>query len=201
MSVKTIQERYKEELDRFKRGIIEMTKTAFHENGGVNPVMYALVIKEDKLIISVLQGLWELFNTQPEKHKAVEIMKQFNAELKPIAIAFVSEGWAKVVGEEEMKNMFDKDGNYLDPNMRPSLSEEKIEVIMLHFETHDQSAVEYVKINRDVYPVALEDFEGYDWKSKDEELIDGLFTDLLQENYSEMNQWLEKELSKKYNQN
>ena len=201
MSVKTIQERYKEELDRFKRGIIEMTKTAFHENGGVNPVMYALVIKEDKLIISVLQGLWELFNTQPEKHKAVEIMKQFNAELKPIAIAFVSEGWAKIVGEEEMKNMFDEYGNYLDPSMRPSLSEEKIEVIMLHFETHDQSAVEYVKINRDVYPVKLEDFEGYDWKSKDEELIDGLFTDLLQENYSEMNQWLEKELSKKYNQN
>lgn len=201
MSVKTIQERYKEELDRFKRGIIEMTKTAFDENGGVNPVMYALVIKEDNLIISVLQGLWELFNTQPEKHKAVEIMKQFNAELKPIAIAFVSEGWAKIVGEEEMKNMFDKYGNYLDPGMRPSLSEEKIEVIMLHFETHDRSAVEYVKINRDVYPVKLEDFEGYDWKSKDEELIDGLFTDLLQENYSEMNQWLEKELSKKYNQN
>lgn len=201
MSVKTIQERYKEELDRFKNGIIEMTKTAFHENGGVNPVMYALVIKEDKLIISVLQGLWELFNTQSEKHKAVEIMKQFNAEMKPIAIAFVSEGWAKIVGEEEMKNMFDEYGNYIDPGMRPSLSEEKIEVIMLHFETHDQSAVEYVKINRDVYPVKLEDFEGYDWKSKDEELIDGLFTDLLQENYSEMNQWLEKELSKKYNQN
>jgi len=199
--MKTIQERYKEELNRFKNGIIEMTKVAFHENGGVNPVMYALVIKEDKLIISVLQGLWELFNTQSEKHKAVEIMKQFNAEMKPISIAFVSEGWAKVLSEDEMSKMFDEYGNYLDPSMRPSASEDKIEVIMVHFETHDQSAVNYIKINRDVYPVALEDFESRDWTAKEESVVDGLFSDLLQENYSEMTQWLEKELNQKHNQN
>ena len=201
MSVKTIQERYKEELDRFKHGIIEMSKRAFHDNGGLNPVMYALVIKEDKLIVSVLQGLYELFHTASEKKKAVEIMKKFNEEMKPIAIAFVSEGWASIVSEEDMKNMFDQYGNYIDPSMRPSNDADKVEVIMVHFETHDQSAVNYLKINRDVYPVALEDFESQDWMPKEDAMIDGLFTDLLQQNYSEINQWLEKELNQKHNQN
>tara|TARA_B110000503_G_C7132385_1_gene407352 strand:- start:1007 stop:1612 length:606 start_codon:yes stop_codon:yes gene_type:complete len=201
MSVKTIQERYEEELERFKYGIIEMVKETFHDNGGINPIMYALVIKDDKLIVSVLQNLHTLFNTDSEKQKAVEIIKEFNAEMKPIAIAFVSEGWAKILSDSEMNNIFDESGNYIDPSMRPGLSEDKIEVIMIHFETYDQCAINYIKVNRDVYPVELEDFESQDWTAKEDAMIDGMFTDLLQENYSEMNQWLEKELKQKHNWN
>lgn len=200
MNVKTINEQYNEELVKFKDNIQEMVKDIFSADKRIDPTAFALTFKEDRTVISVLAGIGQLFNSPEGKILAAETMRKFNKEIKPIATAFVSEGWAKIINIEDAKPYVNDDGVLVNPlEERPSLAKDKKEIIMFTFETYDKEASTHYEIKRnpiDSDDVTLEKILDIDWLPKKENHVSGLMTDLLEENYSEFAQMIQKLKSK-----
>lgn len=194
--MRTLKEEYKKKINDFRDDVEEMIKHRFMDDKVIHPVVFGLVIKEDKLVMTVLMGLGELFASEDGKEQAAEIIRKMNKEIKPVALAFVSEGWMAAVKKEE--DVLDKNGKYLSENHMPRNNPDKKEVLMMMFETHDEEVGIFLEIKRIGELVEIEDMKGTskEWmpKSKKDK---GRFSNLLQENYSEINQLLEKILSKK----
>lgn len=205
MNIKTIKEQYEEELVLFKTNVQEMAKDMFTHSNELAPLLFALVIKEDKLVVAVLGGLGSLFVSKEGKMAAAKIMREFNKEMKPVATAFVCEGWAKIVNVDDAKPYVNAEGELVDPLMqRPSEAKNKKEVLMFMFETHDkESAVNYeIKRNPgDPTDVKLEKLMDADWASKKEGHVGGIMADLLEENYSEFAQMIKNRVTGKENLN
>jgi hypothetical protein len=204
MNVKTINEWYNEELINFKNNVQEMVKEIFNETKQIEPLAFALIIKENELKISVLSGLGKFFYNPDGKVMAAEVMRKFNKETKPIAIAFVCEAWAKILDIDDAKPYVNADGILVNPlDERPSLAKDKKEIIMFTFETFDKEASVHYEINRNAYDendVKIKKFLDLDWLPKKENHVNGLMTDLLEENYSEFAQMIKK-LNNKENLN
>ena len=52
----------------------------FEETGSVDPVLFALVFKDNKFGIAILGGLEQFFISEKGKEAAAELMKKFNEE-------------------------------------------------------------------------------------------------------------------------
>lgn len=200
MNVKTINEQYNEALVKFKDNIQEMVKDIFSTDKRIDPTAFALTFKEDRTTISMLAGIGKLFNSPEGKILAAETMRKFNKEIKPIATAFVCEGWGKIINIEDAKPYVNADGDLVNPlEERPSLAKDKKEIIMFTFETYDKEASVHYEIKRnpiDSDDVTLEKILDLDWLPKKENHVSGLMTDLLEENYSEFAQMIQKLKSK-----
>ena len=194
--MRTLKEEYKKKINDFRDDVEEMVKHRFMNDKVIHPVVFGLVIKEDKLVMTVLVGLGELFSSEDGKEQAADVIRQMNKEIKPVALAFVSEGWMAAVKKEE--EILDKKGKYISEAHMPRNNPDKKEVLMMMFETHDEEAGVFLEIKRIGELVELEDMKDgqKDWKPKSEQ-FKGRFSNLLQENYNEINQILEKILNKK----
>jgi hypothetical protein len=197
--MKTIQEIYNEEVINFKNQVVMMVKQINEEFGGVEPLMIALVIKEGRTTIAVLDGLAQLFAGDEElKEEAAKLMRAFNAEMKPIAIAFASEAY--VATAPIGKTVIDDDGVYLDDSFRPSVNPDSKECIVITFETAKEEGIMYwemIKMGDTTELVLMNDLE---LLPKDPERTSGILSGLLEENYGELAQ-LAKDGSTKFNMN
>lgn len=199
MNMKTEKDYINEELSKFKEQVTEIIRQEFEETGELHPVLFGLIINEEKLAIVVLAGLGSLFVSESGKDAALKAMREFSKELKPVAIAFASEGWMSKYSIEQSKELLNEDGSYKDPAMRPELDPDRIEVLMINFETYDQDAYSYYEAIREVDGVRLKVFHERDWDNKGENK--GRFSDILQENYSQLAELARKFLSNRHNLN
>jgi hypothetical protein len=143
--------------DNFKSEISEIAQKMFNEQGELQPVLFALVYKKGQFGIAILGGLEKFFISDDGKETAAIMMKKFNQEAKPIATAFVSEGWMSTFNKDT--EIHDEDGNY-------------------------KEAFSCWEIERKGEEVTLtETTFGLDWEDKDSN-FSGRFSGLLEENYS-----------------
>jgi hypothetical protein len=183
--MKTIQEFYNKEIENFKEQVVMMVKDMVNEFGGVDPIMMALVIKDNKVSIAVLGGLTELFSGDDEmKLKAAELMREFNKELKPMAIAFASEAY--IATAPIGKTVIDDDGVYLDDSFRPSVNPDSKECLMISFETFKDEGVMYWEMIKMGDVTDLKLIEDLNLQPKADKNASGVLTNLLEENYSEL---------------
>ena len=183
--MKTIQEFYNKEIENFKEQVVMMVKDMVNEFGGVDPIMMALVIKDNKVSIAVLGGLTELFSGDDEmKLKAAELMREFNKELKPMAIAFASEAY--IATAPIGKTVIDDDGVYLDDSFRPSVNPDSKECLMISFETFKHEGVMYWEMIKMGDVTDLKLIEDLNLQPKADKNASGVLTNLLEENYSEL---------------
>jgi len=181
--MKNIKVNLKEELEGFKEQIVELIHETFDNDGEVKPTMFALIIHNDKLHIALLAGLAELFVSEKGKDIAADVIKDFTKDIKPMAIAFVSEGW---MVESEI-------------NINASESTARKEIIMINFETYDKESSVFLEILRDKTQASLKLIHDLDWRKKEKN--SSRFSNLLEENYSELAQWVSKQLESKHNWN
>jgi hypothetical protein len=183
--MKTIQEFYNKEIENFKEQVVMMVKDMVNEFGGVDPIMMALVIKDNKVSIAVLGGLTQLFSGDDEmKLKAAELMREFNKELKPMAIAFASEAY--IATAPIGKTVIDDDGVYLDDSFRPSVNPDSKECLMISFETFKDEGVMYWEMIKMGDVTDLKLIEDLNLQPKADKNASGVLTNLLEENYSEL---------------
>ena len=198
MNVKTIKEQFEEELVLFKKNVQLMVQDMFNQAGEVEPMLFALIIPEDqnKLTIAVLRGIEPLFMNAEGKQAAAAIMRKFNQEMKPVATAFVCEGWAKMVDKDAVTPYVNSEGQLVDPLMeRPAEAKDKKEVLMFMFETFDREASVHYEIKRneaDPADVKLEKIMDREWASKKEGFVGGIMADLLTDNYDHFAQQMQR---------
>jgi hypothetical protein len=197
--MKTIQEQYQEHLVSFRAIIKDMVKDMVKEHGGVDPVVFALILKDNKVAIGVLAGLGELFTSDQGKDLAAEAMKKLNEEIKPIAIAFVSEAWASIKAEGEYDSVIDPSGNYREGVVRPADDPNRKEMIFINWETFDQQAMDTWEMVRNGDDLQLKKAHTDDWKPKDPKTKSGRFTNILTDNYSELAKILGEQLKNSQN--
>lgn len=193
--MKTIEEFYNDEIKKFKEQVSDMIFKAYNESGVIEPVLFALIIKDGVTTLGILGGLEQLFVGNEElKEKAAEVIKKFNKEFKPIAIAFASEAY--VLTAPVNKTVIDEDGVYLDDSFRPSVNPDSKECVVINFETAKEQGIMYWEIIKigDLKDLSLIQDLKLEPKTESEAL--GILSNLLEENYSEVT-----ELAKKANIN
>ena len=172
---------YEKEIESFRLETSRVVKAMFEETGSVDPVLFALVFKDNKFGVAVLGGLEQFFISDKGKEAVAVLMRKFNEETKALATAFASEGWMSVF--EKGDYPVDEEGYYTNPNMRPSLDPKRKEVLNISFETHDKKAFECWEVVRKDDEASLEETTySLGWEPKTDDTR-GTFMDLLKENY------------------
>ena len=183
--MKTIEEFYNEEIQSFKEQVVMMVKSMLDEFGGIEPIMLALIIKDGKVSLAILNGLAEMFTGDDEsKERAAQVMRKFNTEMKPIVIAFASEAY--ITTAPEGKTVIDDDGVYLDDSFRPSVNPESKDCLMISFETFKEEGIMYWEMIKMGDITELELIEDLELHPKSQNTASGVLTNLLEENYSEL---------------
>lgn len=189
--MKTIQEFYNKEIENFKEQVVVMVKGMLEQFGGVEPVMIALLIKDNKVSIAVLGGLAEMFSGDDSlKEKAAQVMKDFNEEMKPIAMAFASEAY--IMTAPAGKTVIDDDGVYLDDTFRPSVNPDSKECLMISFETFKEEGIMYWEMIKMGDVTELDLIQDLELVPKSDKASSGIMSNLLTENYSELAELIKK---------
>lgn len=197
--MKTIKELYQEHLAKFKTDIKEMVKDAVEKDGGLDPVVFALVLSGDKIGIAVLTGLGELFTSDEGKDVAAMAMKELSNQIKPVAIAFASEAWASAKSFDDYTSVIDEDGNYREGVIRPVDDPNRKEILFINWETFDQEASDTWDMIRNNGKLELKESITTDWVPKGELNKEGRFANILTDNYSEMAMILQEQLKNSKN--
>lgn len=196
--MKTIEETFAEYLKEFKTNIVKAVLGMFEQDKGVQPVVFGLVIHENKPALAVLQGLAELFDSDEGKEQAARIIREASTTIKPLALCFVSEGWISEKAFSDYESVVDKDGNYREGVVRPADDPNRKEIIMMLFETHDKEAFVHFEMIRDGEEVTLQERLNVDWEPKKGN-VKGRFMNLLGENYAELAQSIKTNLANSQN--
>jgi hypothetical protein len=188
-----IQTTYEKELVKFKSEICRITENVFNDRQEFPPTLFALIFKDDKFMVTVLDDLAKFFVTEAGKDLASEMIAKFNKEVKPLATAFITEGWMSVYDKSESDNIIDEDGNYKKNIVRPSDDPKRKEVLNISFESYNKTAFQMWEIKRDSNNTpTLVLSNTLDWESKEKGNVRGRFSEMLSENYSEFAQQLKK---------
>ena len=189
--MKTIQEFYNEEIENFKEQVIAMVKDMLNQFGSVEPVMMALIIKDGKVSLAILGGLAQMFSGNDElKEKAAQVMREFNDQMKPIAMAFASEAY--ILTAPVGKTVIDDDGVYLDDTFRPSVNPDSKECLMISFETFKEEGVMYWEMIKIGDLTELKLIQDLELVPKSDKASSGIMSNLLTENYSELAELIKK---------
>jgi hypothetical protein len=176
------------EIEIFRSEIAEVVQKIFEEQGAVDPVLFALVFKENQFSVAILGGLEKFFISPEGKEAAAIMMRKFNDEARPLAIAFASEGWMSVLPKDE--DIVDEDGFFKKDVTRPSKDPQRKEVVNISFETYNKSAFSCWEIDRaEKDPRLVETTFNMPWGGKNES-VKGIFMDLLRENHDHVSKLL-----------
>ena len=172
----------------FKDQIHHMVKEMFESNGGINPVVFALCKPEkegEQLVVTVLEGMAPLFNSDINKEIAAGLIRKTMTKLKPLAIAFVTEAWVIVANKDELSNEeFEK---MKSGGIKPSEHPDRKEVLFITTETHNRENIMSWDITEenDKRVLSKEPFssEMGNWSEKK---MTGKLTNFLKESYVDL---------------
>jgi len=195
--MKTIQEDFTEKINVFKDTVVEMVQGTFNTAGEMDPTVFGLIVKDNKIGLVVLLGLGELFTDDAHKEIAAAGIKKISKEFKFLAVGFAVEAWASndplttgtvVTSEGELEE------NVIDPENKI----EKKEVVLLTFETFDQEAANIWEITRAGDKPKLKRWQKKSWSKKNPN-NKGKFADIIVEDYSQFAQELKTTLKDNLN--
>lgn len=192
--MKTIQENINKNIEAFKSIIKDSVEERFKEDNSVEPVAFGLVMKDDKFGIAIIGGLEALFVSNETKRLLPAVMEKLTTEIKPIALAFVTEAWQVIANPKDVLN---PDGSY-KTGLSASTHPDRKESVVINFETHDKVSVTSWLIDRSNEKVKLDLIFDQPLEVKDPKNNDN-FGNLLKKNYSEVAQKLEVELKNSMN--
>jgi hypothetical protein len=195
--MKTLKEEFEKNLTDFRSMVIEMATDKFNEDKGIEPTLFGLIVKDNKMALVVLVGLGELFVNDQKKDLASIIIKEVTKELKLLAVCLITEAWA-AKAPINFESVIDAEGNYIEGAVRASEHPDKKETLTMNFESNKQEAFECLQIIREGENVSLKKLYSENWKDK-KPGKKGRFKDLVMEDYSEFTQQLKTIL--KDNQN
>lgn len=198
--MKTINEEIEEELNDFKTKVTKMITSRFKEDHEIGPVVFMLALKDKKWQMGVVGGLEQLFDSDQGKEMAADLLKEANKEMKPLATAFSSEGWMVESTRDKSHELMDDNGRM---KVRPMDHPDRVEMLFISFETHNKQCMLTWKIVRedgkDPYLDPIHKDMLTNWVDKTDDNMKGRFTGLLQNNYSEIVQELEKKIKTEVN--
>lgn len=145
-----------------------------NENGEM-PMLVAFLTQDDnKEFVTVAAPQLAALHTQEDKPRFIAAVKQAIKVIKPVALAFITEAWI-------IKRKKDED---IDTNIRPSLSPDRAEVVMVQIESYKNAALHLYDIIRHTSgEISLEYDEEYSNEKINKSDVDGTFSNLLKENY------------------
>lgn len=188
--MKTIKEYLDEYLVMFKDEVVKSVSETYSEDLNLEPVVFALIPKDGKMVVSILAGIGQYLMSDESSDEGLQIIRDFNKELKPVSIAFAAEGLMVMPSAP--------DGTI---NIEDGPWEQKVDVIFICFETFNQECNVIFHILKDGDKKYLsEPFIG-NWEDKIPDNPKSKFANLLEENYSELAIWVNKQMKEKFNLN
>jgi len=180
--MKTINEKAQEAIEDFEDKIKSMVTGIFKKDGKFEPTVFMLVVRDGQLAVGIIPDIGKLFDTDEGKELAAHLIRKINEELKPIALAFASEGWCLKKNKDEV----DDDGKF--EGARPSEHPDREEILFVTLETHDKCAAIHWDIVRTIVPDGeLIEKLAQPWSKKGDHYA-GRFSNLLTDNYGELAQ-------------
>lgn len=179
-------QKIKEETEKFQKQTVEQVLHMFEKRKEVPPAAFLLTFKDDKFAVGILE-LKEVMGDDDGKDLAHEIIKQACQQIKPFALAFVSEGWMVKGEKEDMQELIDEQGNM---KVRPMDHPKRIETVFINFETLDRVGMQSWEIIREegkeprLEPLAI--LEEKDWQDKKGLNIEGRFSGFLNDMMMDM---------------
>lgn len=157
------QSKYEKEINDFREEVIVLVSKFFEDAGEIRPILFNCIFseEEEKGPLGVIAGFDKLMVDDKGKEVVALSLKKMVEEIKPIATAFVSEGWG-LIGDMESYGEIEE---YLK-NDRISNHPKKQEIILINFETHDSEAIVAYSIDRSEKKPKLKLKESIDWQIK-----------------------------------
>lgn len=184
--MKAILDQIKAETEKFQKQIADEVVSMFNKAHQVPPAAFLLTFKDGKFSIGLIDLEPVMFN-DTGKDIAQYIVKEACNQLKPFAVAFVSEGWMVKGEKQNLEDLMDDEGNM---KVRPMNHPERIETVFINFETHEKAGMQSWKIVReegkDPYLEPMEILTEGDWKDKKGLKIKGRFSGFLEDMYADM---------------
>lgn len=189
----TEKEYYNDAVTKFSTHVKQMVMEKYAETGSVEPVILALIQNEGNLVTSVLVGLEQLFLNPETKDQVADAIRSFSNQMKPLAIAFACEAFAKEADEP-----LNPDGSYSENTIPPGEDPNSKEIVFIQFETYDKHKTVVFTI-KDEELLEDEVIGDNDWQDKSENEQKGRFSNLLRENYSALAELLKEQLGHELN--
>lgn len=166
----------------------EFATNYMKDNGELPMVVAFLAQNEDNKFVTLLAPNLGRLHSREDKPVFVEAVKQAIKVVKPIAVAMLTEAWV-------VKH--NKDEGPVDLSIPPSEQPTREEVVLIQIETYKNAYItmyDIIRTTSDSIELKLDDkiSEG----ALDKENTDGLFSNLLKENYDNFYKSIEENLNK-----
>lgn len=153
------------QVNKFSKFVQGIAESMFEELGTIDSSGFALVAPDaehpDKYKIAALVLPPEMFANDEGKSMIGEAIRAHNDELKPMAIALITEAWA-VEADPDSPEADDMISGKAKPADQPN----KKEVVMVSVETHASYGILTLEINRSEEKPKLEVLYDFDWHTK-----------------------------------
>ena len=175
------QATFNKEIELFKKEVIEITGKIFNSEKEIRPVLFNFLYKKgfEKQPMGVIAGFDQFLTDNESKKKVSYSLKKMVEEIKPIAVAFISEGYALEGSQEN----YDKVKEYLKTNTI-SNHPERQEIVLITIETSDLESLVTFLIERNGDNAKLVLKESVDWQPKNKN--SGVLQNFLTECYIEI---------------
>lgn len=195
--MRTIDEEIREELDKFKIYVADLITGMFAEHHAISPTVFMLMYKDREWGAGVVGGLESLFVNDTGKDIAAMVMRKISKEAKPLATAFVTEAWVVKTTIDKRREVLDDQG---EMKVRPMDHPDRIEAVIIIVETHNKHCmISWEIVREDGKAPWLKSMDLGEWMDKSDNKLEGRFTGLLEENYSDIVQELKKKLKLEVN--
>jgi len=185
--METFKEKFHRALTSFGELVIKAAKKSFLREGEHAPLVTAMISNPSsgKFDIVVLAGLGDLFGTDEGKATAAMIIEKMSDQVKPLALAFITEAWTLSIEASDKDKVLSEDGSYQSESVRPHNHPNRVEALVIVMETFDKECISSFQIEREGDRISLKKHYESNWLLKKDEKVSGLFTNLLSKNYSE----------------
>lgn len=169
-------------IKEFTEKVSDVIHEKFKSDGQILPALFfAKETDENKTRFGFVPGLEDLMGDDDKKNQLSQILKEIVKQVKPVCVCFVTEAW---MVKNDSNNIIDKKGMYKSGAKRPSEHPDKIETVMLSFETHtkemkiiyeiirDNNAKPYLKLDEELNEI-------FEWTEKSDKKQIGRFSNLL----------------------
>jgi len=175
-------------IANFNEGCKKFAANYMKDNGEMPMVVIFLAQNEkNEYVTMIAPQLGELYSRE-DKPVFVHAVKQAIKIVKPIAIAMVTEAW--VVKKK-------KEDGPVDLSVPPSEQPDREEVVLIQTETYKNAYITMYDIIRTTSgDIKLELDDTISDSAIGKENTDGLFSNLLKENYDKFYKFIEKNLNK-----
>jgi len=175
-------------INKFHDGCKEFATNYMKDNGELPMVVAFLAQNEDNKFVTLLAPNLGRLHSREDKPIFVEAVKQAIKVVKPIAVAMLTEAW--VVKQS-------KDEGPVDLSIPPSEQPTREEVVLIQIETYKNAYITMYDIIRTTNgDIELKLDDKISEGALDKKNTDGLFSNLLKENYDNFYKSIEESLNK-----